>query len=195
MAELRIGACGALGGAANAWLCYAQLPVAAGNTTFAWHVVPAGAVHGGLLAVIAFGAGRLLSKWTLGARLLAAPLLAWIAGVLSWIPLSRSATEDPWARSLTWPFHQGWKAAIVDPFLCFGLVAGLYYLSVVLFSLRERRLGAHLLYAGLSGALGSLWWWISIEPWYFSPLHGAIWGAFVGTGAWSLSRNGATVGR
>ena len=191
--QLRVGACGALGGATNAWLCYAQLPVAAaGNASFAWHVVPAGAVHGGLLAVFAFGVYGLFSKRSLGTRLLVALPLAWIAGVASWIPLNRSAFDEPWSKSLTWPFHESWSAAVVAPFQYFGLVAGLYYLLLALCCSRQRSLGAHLLYGIASGALGSLWWWISAEPWYFSLLHGAIWGTLVGIGAWAASRTSAT---
>lgn len=188
---LWVGALGAVGGAINAWLCYAQFPVAAAtNADFHWHVVPAGAVHGGLLAAFALGGGSLLLNRSLGERLLAAPLLAWIAGVTSWIPLNRSAFDEPWLKSLTWPFHQGWSLAAIGPFQYFGLVAGFYYVLLTLYASRHRRLSAHVLYAGASGTLGSLWWWITVEPWYFSLFHGAIWGTLVGTGAWVRSRAG-----
>jgi hypothetical protein len=193
-ASLRVAICGAIGGATNAWLCYAQLPVPAGGpgtSPFAWHVVPAGAVHGFVLAVVAFGASGLFSNRSVGVRLLAAPLLTWIAGMASWIPLNRSAFEESWAKSLTWPFHEGLPKALVAPLQYFGLVAGFYYFSLVFGRPRQRRLHAHLFSAFASAALGSLWWWISVEPWYFSVLHGAIWGSFVGAGVWSVTRRPA----
>lgn len=196
IAELRIGACGAVGGATNAWLCYAQWPVpAAKNATFAWHVVPAGAFHGAVLAAVAFGTARLLSKRNLRTKLVAAPLLAWIAGVASWIPLNRSAFDEPWAKSLTWPFHQDWSMAMLAPLQYFGFVAGLYYLCLVLPFARTRSLGVHVLCASASAALGSLWWWIAMEPWYFSPLHGAVWGTAVGVGSWAALGGRATMER
>lgn len=185
-AEVRVAACGALGGATNAWLCYAEVPVAAAqNTTFGWHVIPAGAVHGSVLAFTAFGGARLLASRGLRLRLLVAAPLAWVAGVASWIPLNRSAFDEPWLKSLTWPFHDGWGTALLAPFQYFGFVAGLYYLSLVIRVTQGRSLAAHVLTAGASGTLGSLWWWIAMESWYFSPLHGTIWGAFVGAGAWA----------
>ena len=176
---------GALGGATNAALCYARLPVAVSdNPKFAWHVVPAGAVHGGLLALAAFSLGMTLSRRSLHARLAAALPLAWITGFVSWIPLNRSAFDQPWAKSMSWALHEGWGAALLGPLQHFGFVALLYYLAVALYLARERGLTAHVTLAAGAGIFGSLWWWILIGPWYFSPLHGAIWGTFVGVGAW-----------
>jgi len=184
--EARVGLCGALGGATNAWLCHAGLPVAVSdNPHFAWHVVPAGAIHGGLLAVAAFSVGIALSTRRPGARLAVALPVAWIAGFVSWIPLNRSAFDQPWAKSLSWPLQQGWDAALLRPLQHFGFVALLYYLAVALYLYRERGVTAHVALAVLAGILGSLWWWIAIGPWYFSVLHGGIWGTFVGVGAWS----------
>src|SRR5262245_6561437 len=68
-ALLRVGVGGAVGGATNGWLCYAKLPVSAGHN-FSWHVIPAGAAHGAILAVVAFGLGVRLSGRTLRFRLL-----------------------------------------------------------------------------------------------------------------------------
>lgn len=185
-AEVRVGLCGALAGATNAWLCYARLPVAvSGNPTFAWHLVPAGAAHGGLLGMVAFGVGTALSTRRLGARLAVALPLAWVAGFVSWIPLNRSAFGDPWAKSFSWALHEGWGAALLGPLQYFGLVALLYYLAVALCLDRERGLTAHVALAAVAGILGSLWWWIAMGPWYFSVLHGAIWGTLLGAGAWS----------
>ncbi len=190
-ADLRVAACGAIGGAANASLCLAQWPVAAAkNATFAWHVIPAGAIHGGVLAFTAFSGARILASRSLRLRLLVAAPLAWVAGVVSWIPLNRSAFDEPWLRSLTWSFRDGLGTAVGAPFQYFGFVAGLYYLFLVLRGRRGSSLAAHLLTAAASGVLGSLWWWIAMEPWYFSPLHGTIWGTLVGAGAWATSRSG-----
>src|SRR4249920_2218638 len=91
-----LGLCGALGGTANAWLCYAKLPVPVkDDPKFAWHVIPAGAFHGGVLAVAAFGAGVFFCSRSLRARLAVAVPLAWVAGFVAWIPLNRSAFEEP----------------------------------------------------------------------------------------------------
>jgi hypothetical protein len=187
IASVRVGAGGALGGAVNAGLCYMRLPVAVGDFPhphFAWHVIPAGALHGALLAMAAFSVGVALSNHGLRARLTVAVPLAWLAGFISWIPLNRSAFDEPWAKSFTWPFHEGW-GAMLNPFWIFGLVALLYYMAVALRLARERRLVVHVALTSLAGILGSLWWWITFGPWYFSILHGAIWGTFVGIGAWT----------
>lgn len=192
-AHLRVGLCGSLGGATNAWLCYAQLPVSVGHD-FRWHVVPAGAIHGGLLALGAFGLGMLLLNQTLGVRLLAAPLFAWFTGFASWIPLNRSVFNESWPKSLAWPFQETWSTAALGPFMYFGLVALLYYLCVVLLYGRRHSLGVHVLLASTAGALGSLWWWIAWERWYLSVLHGSVWGAWVGVAAWRALRCEAAVG-
>jgi hypothetical protein len=138
--------------------------------------------------MFAFGLATLLSKRSLGVRLSAALPLAWIAGFASWIPLYRSVFDAPWPESLAWPFLGGWDTVLLCPLAFFGLVALVHYLALTLFCAKPRNLATHLLCASAGGVLGSLWWWISFEPWYFSLLHGAIWGACVGTGAWSASR-------
>src|SRR5260370_15434671 len=98
---------GAAGGAINASLCYAQFPVAAGGTHFKWHIIPAGAAHGAILAAVTVAcAWWLLGKAVL-ARLLAAPFIGWIIGYLSFIPLTRSSTNVPPLYSGTWPSEDG----------------------------------------------------------------------------------------
>jgi hypothetical protein len=196
-AEARVALCGALGGGVNAWLCYARLPVAVSdNPDFAWHLIPAGAVHGGVLAFAAFGAGMLLCTRRLRTRLAVAPPLAWVAGFVAWIPLNRSAFQQPWPESFSWALREGWGPALLGPLQYFGFVALLYYLAVALFLARERRLAVHVSVAAVAGVAGSLWWWITIGPWYFSALHGAIWGTLVGVGAWAASQiDGASVRR
>ena len=183
-----VGLGGALGGAANAWLCYARLPVPVDdNPKFAWHVIPAGTFHGAVLAIVAFAAGMLFSSRRLRNRLAVALPLAWVAGFVAWIPLNRSAFEEPWPKSLIWPFDAGWGTALIGPFWYFGLVALSYYLAVAFYLARTRSLAKHVMHAAAAGFLGSLWWWIAVGPWYFSAIHGAIWGTLVGVGAWAAS--------
>ena len=50
---------------------------------------------------------------------------------------------------------------------------------------RARSLAKHVMYAAAAGFLGSVWWWTEVGPWYFSAIHGAIWGALVGVAAWT----------
>jgi hypothetical protein len=193
-ATARVAFGGGFAGATNAWLCYARLPVAVeDDPTFHWHVIPAGAVHGAVLAAVAFGVGNVLSRQGLRGRLAAALPLAWLAGFAAWIPLNRSAFDQAWSTSLTWPFHGGWVAIVVSPFQYFGFVVLMYYALVALWLNREGRLTPHVAFAALAGVLGSLWWWIAIGPWYFSVLHGVIWGTFVGIAAWVSQRNGRVV--
>ena len=188
-AVARVGLGGALGGAVNAWLCYARLPVPVeGNPEFAWHVIPAVAFHGAVLAMVAFAAGMLLSGRPLRKRLAIALPLAWVAGFVAWIPLDRSTFQQPWMESVMWPFDSGAKA-LIAPFQFLGLVALLYYLAVALYLARTRGVGRHIACAGAAGFLGSLWWWIVVGPWYLSAIHGAIWGTLVGVGAGTASRD------
>ena len=117
-----------------------------------------------------------------------------------------SKHEDVLADSLpSWPAFaevppalrelrgRGWKLALLGPLQYFGLVALLYYLAIALWLARERRLAAHVTGAAVAGIFGSLWWWISFGPWYFSVLHGAIWGTLVGVGAWTTRRSSGAV--
>jgi hypothetical protein len=117
----------------------------------------------------------------LAVRLAAAVPVAWLAGYASWIPLNRSAFDESWSKSFLWPFEDWTRAAWV-PFAHFGLVAFLYYLWLAVRGLETRGLAANVIAGCAAGVFGSLWWWISWEPWYFSVLHGAIWGALAGAG-------------
>jgi hypothetical protein len=182
MRTLRVGCAGAFGGAINAWLCYSGLPVPVGDkANFGWHVIPAGAVHGALLAAVAFGAAVRFARARLPVRLAAAVPVAWLAGYVSWIPLNRSAFDESWSKSVFWPFEE-WSQAFWMPFAYFGLVAFLYYLWLAVRGLETRGLAANVIAGCAAGVFGSLWWWISWERWYFSVLHGAIWGALAGAG-------------
>jgi len=175
-----VGAAGAAGGALNAALCFLEWPVQAGNESFEWHVIPAGAFHGGILAGAVFGAGLRVAGRRLRVQLAVALPLAWLAGFVSWIPLDYSAFEAPWLVALTWPFRERWPDPVFYPLWFFGLVALLYHLSLV--RLRSRRSGPLecALFTSASGVLGSLYWWIEWETWYLSPFHGVIWGVPVG---------------
>lgn len=188
-AEARVAAGGAIGGAVNAILCYARIPVPAAQTaTFAWHIIPAGACHGALLSLAALVSARLFATRGMLLRCFLALPVAWFAGFVSWIPVNRSALDESWADSLTWPFHQGWALGVLGPCQYFGLVSGLLYLALISCRQRVPNVAIWVLSASASGALGSLWWWASAEPWYFSPLHGTIWGAAVAAGSWRWVR-------
>ncbi|SRR5713101_125660 len=180
---------GGLAGAINAWLCYAGIPVS--TNSFKWHVIPAGALHGAVLAVAAAGFASLLIGKALWVRLLAAPLVGWVTGYLSWIPLNRSVFDESWLTSVSWQFHEEWTQAVFGTLLTFGLVALIYYLCLSLGGIFRRNLGSHLLYACAAGILGSLWWWIAWKPWYFSLIHGTVWGILVGYGSWRAARGAA----
>jgi hypothetical protein len=68
-----------------------------------------------------------------------------------------------------------------DPLQAFGLVALLYYAALHRLASRSSGPLECALLASASGFLGSLWWWIEIEAWYFSLIHGSIWGVLVGS--------------
>jgi len=107
-------------------------------------------------------------------------MIGYLSGYVSWVPLNASLgfTWD-WYKPkielfyLYWPFHH------------FGLVGlGYYFCLNILKRLTDVRLGVHLAAGVLSGILGSLWWWIFWGVWYFSLIHGTIWGGLVGLGVW-----------
>jgi hypothetical protein len=178
---IRVSLAGAAAGGINAWLCYAGLPRPVfAYSRFAWDIVPAGVLHGGILAV----AGCLGTQWNRDTRwpwrLLTAAAVGWLAGYVSWQPL-RMSLDGTLAWS-SWPFDGGWKEALAGPLLNFGLVAGIFCIARP----SDRISGPRRLVVALTaGIAGSLWWWIAYEQWYFSPLHGAIWGSAVGLSIWS----------
>ena len=97
--------------------------------------------------------------------------------------LSASGVLD----ALAWPSH--WDNGLWQPFVYFGFVGSLYYGFLSLCrQLSQKRLSVHLLMGSLSGSLGSLLLWVEREPWYFSLIHGTIWGALVGWGVWRAQR-------
>jgi hypothetical protein len=180
----------AVAGAANAAACWLQWPAAVPDSgdVFRWHLVPAGAAHGAVLAALALVGHRVLRGAPFAVRWLAGPIVGWLAGYLSWIPIAASIGAEHGPLGLVgWPFD-GVQQALLAPFQGFGLVAALYYWSRLL---REHNPGpawAAQLAGVASGALGSLWFWIEMETWYLSLLHGAVWGLLASQSA-GTSRN------
>lgn len=82
-----VGLLGGLGGAIVAWLWlwYKEIPV-----TLAREVIPAGALHGAILAVIAVGASSLVWPSRPLFRWLLLPAVGWVSGWLSFVPLGLS---------------------------------------------------------------------------------------------------------
>ena len=185
---------GVLGGLINAWLCYAGWPVGVPDAQFEWHIVPSGAVHGGVLAGLTLLAVRLLPWQSRGGRSCGILLAGWVVGWVSWVPLNHSAFEASWVESLLWPVRGGWNG-VHTPYCFFGLVPVVYLLLTTLQPVCEHRSLVRQIARGCAaGILGSLWFWVSWEAWYFSPLHGAIWGVCVGVGAWASSRPREIIG-
>ena len=189
-----IGLLGGIGGAINAWLCYAKFPVPANKyiDDFPWHIIPAGAVHGAILAAISVGFAvlfwerRSLTRWV---GLLA---IGWLSGYLSYLPLNLSLfipSEKNVFRALILPFGS-LREALLMPYQTFGFVAfSCYFFLNICRQLFNKRLPVHLFIGILSGCVGSLWWWIVCEHWYLSLLHGTIWGALVGYGFWKTQQH------
>lgn len=180
--------CGAVGGAVNAFLCFARIPVAVpDNPSFRWVVVPGGMLHGAVLALIPVLAAVAMKCRPSWVKLVLAPVLAWVAGYLSWIPLSRWAADETWSRSLVWPFRHVSFDTIWWPFCHFGLVSIIYFLCLSLGGVK-RHMKWHVAYGVSAGVLGSLWWWTLWHRWYFALIHGAIWGILVGLAAYKVEK-------
>ena len=190
-----IGLLGGLGGAINAALCYMEWPVPVGEGMFApifhWHIIPAGALHGSVLVLMAVAFARMLYRRSLPLRLCGAGVAGWLAGWLSWIPLSVSFGEDSFEMTWRtfWPFTS--LSEIWQSFEVFGLVTACYCMSLCIRDAQFRGPRFyHLLRGIVSGVAGSLWFWVHSERWYFSLIHGAIWGSLVGFGVWKSIQRG-----
>lgn len=193
-----VGFLGGLGGAINAWWCYAKFPVPsdAFDGQFNWSIVPAGATHGALLALVCVGLAAMLSKKPLWMRWAGVPVSGIICGWIPYIPISLYVSSvKVWSgdtavlsredilRAL-WPFRPE-LGMLWTLFQAFGLVGAVCVLLLAGCGLlKSRRLLTHLLAGAASGCLGSFWWWLAFRPWYFSVLHGVIWGSLVGYGVW-----------
>src|SRR5260370_7243034 len=92
---LGIALLGAVGGAINASLCYAEFPVAAGGEHFKWHVIPAGAMHGPMLAALTVAWASCPLAKAVWAPLLAPPFTASPIAYPSPIPLTRPPFHAP----------------------------------------------------------------------------------------------------
>ena len=96
-----IGLLGGVGGAINAWLCFAKFPIflikPADVHNFSWPIVPAGIVHGALLGLISVGAVRIVWRQRALIQWVGLPLSGWVAGWFSGVPrflvLHQSASE------------------------------------------------------------------------------------------------------
>lgn len=182
----QLGLLAATGGGINAslWLWYTRI---IDDPVIAWHVIPAGAIHGGVLAVVAFSMGRAMVSRPVALQLVIALAVGWCTGYLSWLPLGLSifwgSLELPLLQTLTYPFlRDDWSINVISPFHHFGLVALLHYLATCFLISAQHPLSRHMLFAIAAGVIGSVSWWVIWEPWYFSLIHGIIWGILVGTG-------------
>lgn len=181
---------GAAAGAANAAACWLEwpVPVPDAGDVFRWHLVPAGAIHGAILVGLALVAFDALRHASGRLRILAAPMVGWAAGYLSWIPIAASIDTERSALSiLGWPFD-GFVGSLVAPWQGFGLVSWAFYWGLILLERGPASAWARGLAGVAAGALGSLWFWIGMEAWYLSLLHGAVWGLLVAQSA-GASRN------
>ena len=187
-----IGLLGGAGGAINALLCYLKFPVDTGpHVPFPWHIIPAGGAHGALLAAIAAGCASAVWNQRAWMRWAAAPVVGWLSGWLSWIPLQLCLHPEVGInKAPLWPFvGNNFKETAWGLWQYFGLVGMLCFVGLQLLRRASPARRRPFLAVGIiSGCLGSLWWWIEMKPWYFSLIHGTIWGSLVGYGVWKSQR-------
>jgi hypothetical protein len=181
---LRITAAGGLGGGLNATLCVLGWPVPVASASFRWHLIPAGIAHGGLLALAAIAGVAAFSRTPALWRWFAAPVVGWLGGYASWVPLEMSVFDRSLSHAIRWPAgtHPLSLAAAWSPLIYFGGVSALLYLWLAAGATRHSP-GLTVVGAALAASLGSLCWWIEWGPWYFSLLHGGVWGTLVGLAA------------
>jgi hypothetical protein len=130
------------------------------------------------------------SKWRPIYRLLLVIPIGWVAGYLSWIPLDRWALDEPWGRSLLWPFQEEpWFGVTWTPFAYFGMVAALFFLCLCIWGRKPSRV-TQVACASGAGVFGSLWFWFEFQPWYFAAIHGTLWGLLVGWGGFLANKAG-----
>lgn len=174
----RVALAGGLGGLVNATLLLAGWPVEVENAGFEWHIVPAGFLHGSILALAALVSAPRARMLQPVLRLPWIVLGGWVAGYLSMIPIRMSLNETVAVRMLfQWP-DPWW-----EPLAWFGGVTSLL-IPWLAWQRREAPVWPNAVAGCAAGALGSLWVWVNAgsrwEIWYMSPLHGCIWGCFVG---------------
>ena len=202
-----VGQIGLLGGAVNAALCYLRWPVpiiipgggfflgssAPHPLEFSRTIIPAGAMHGALLAGLAVALAWLLPSRPFALRCAGAVVIGWLVGWMAYVPLDLGIMNE-WSwkangMAIRAPWNGSGMEWLMFPLRSFGLVASCVVLAL---DLARRSPGTprweYLAAGSLSGSLGSLWWWSQIGMWHFSLLHGAIWGALVGYGIWKAQR-------
>jgi hypothetical protein len=191
---LRMTAAGGVGGGLNATLCVLGWPVPVPSASFRWHLIPAGIAHGGLLALaaivgVAASSRTRHSLW----RWFAAPIVGWLGGYASWIPLEMSVFGRSLSHAIVWPAGSDpfSLAFIWNPLIYFGGVSALLDLWLASATARHSPKMA-VVGAALAASLGSLCWWIEWGPWYFSLLHGGVWGTLVGFAALRRGRAATT---
>ena len=187
---LLVACLGATAGATNAWLCLSRIPEPVHhNPDFDWLLVPGGALHGAILAVIPVASVMVVAAWRPIWKFLLAIPMGWVTGYMSWIPLHRWALDEPWRKSLLWPFQADPGLAVAwVPFAYFGVVPVLLFLMLCVYGAR-RSWGVQAACATCAGVFGALWFWIEFQPWYFAVIHGTIWGLLVGAGVHRANRS------
>lgn len=128
-----IGALGGVGGLINGWLCYVEYPTSVREAVgFSWPIIPLGALHGALLAVVSIGMANLFWKRRLFLRLIGLAVSGYLAGWILGIPtegLDRIifsaifGAKVTWNEVIFWPFS-GYLtlATFYVPYKYFGLV-------------------------------------------------------------------------
>ncbi len=100
-----IGLLAALGGGINAALCLSGWPVPPediGDTVFRWHLIPAGAIHGALLAVLAMLSVAIAKKIPTFVQWMMVPIVGLLAGWVAFIPLNLSLVDQNRNISVLW---------------------------------------------------------------------------------------------
>lgn len=177
-----VAAGGAAGGAINALLCLLGIPVQISDGSILdlqWHIVPAGAVHGAILAAAAYYGARWWAPRNILLRLGGAIGVGWVGGYLSWNSLRLSLGHGFLTPREV--FSDGIVQAILGPLDFFGAVTALLYLVLVVRRPSTRSFWASATVAVTAGVLGSLhvWFDYSHAVWYLSLIHGTIWGLAV----------------
>lgn len=122
-------------------------------------------------------------------RLVGLFIAGWVSGWLSWVSLGPTIDDHVSGKAFLDAFVQPFELkleSLWSPYSFFGCVGFVSYFFLNLCrQLVAKRLTVHLVIGGLSGFLGSLWFWTALtQQWYISLLHGTIWGSLVGFGVW-----------
>ena len=188
----RLMACGALGGALagciNAWHALSVF-----SENLEWHIIPAGAVHGALLACLSLACAWWLMGQGAALRYILAPVAGYIVGYATYLPLCLSAGFD--LKIYLFPGETDGVMRFAWPLCTFGCVAVIACLGWgSLRLLPSKHLLAHLAIGCAAGVIGSLWWWSGWEETWFAIPHGLLWGCAVGLGAWKAGRGNCECG-